>query len=412
MAKGRHLLLQIHQEYTSITDELESVCHMIASPTSSRGGTDDRPKNVNELSNPEFAALIEKQHLKECEDSDYLMMERILQTRGSVDDSDDMFDDFHEDGGGRKMLRRETAIELPVTPSKSNILSLAESVGGNEEHYSIRNERQTSASNRNSMRDSKNSPVSLSSQNSPRNSQFLQSSYLNPSSFDGGRIYKKSCESLQKNSSTDTEYSLQPYRFIKQSSNETNSSINVDNSSITNDLSMDGETSLNSTVIEMLAGSANLGPPEDRTGFTKRTASLGSSSLVHQNSDTTNSTSTTRQSFLKKQLSIDKTGAGAAAGSIPENLERLAPPSSKPKPTNRFFDNLSVLGTKSVMSLLKESSSTSTDDTHTASLREPAPGPIPCISTNLVQDEIAKLSSNIKSSTDEDTDPPFNETMC
>ncbi|XP_038115217.1 transient receptor potential cation channel trpm isoform X4 [Culex quinquefasciatus] len=412
VAKGRHLLLQIHQEYTSITDELESVCHMITSPTSSRGGTDDRPKNVNELSNPEFAALIEKQHLKECEDSDYLMMERILQTRGSVEDSDDMFDDFHEDGGGRKMLRRETAIELPVTPSKSNILSLAESVGANEEHYSIRNERQTSASNRNSMRDSKNSPVSLSSQNSPRNSQFLQSSYLNPSSFDGGRIYKKSCESLQKNSSTDTEYSLQPYRFIKQSSNETNSSINVDNSSITNDLSMDGETSLNSTVIEMLAGSANLGPPEDRTGFTKRTASLGSASLVHQNSDTTNSTSTTRQSFLKKQLSIDKSGPGAAAGSIPENLERLAPPSSKPKPSNRFFDNLSVLGTKSVMSLLKESSSTSTDDTHTASLREPAPAPIPCISTNLVQDEIAKLSSNIKSSTDEDTDPPFNETMC
>ncbi|XP_062708443.1 transient receptor potential cation channel trpm isoform X7 [Aedes albopictus] len=428
VTRGRNLLLQIHNEYTSITDELESVCHMIASPTSSLMGeyndtqhvlkqsihkklivVDERPKNVSEMSNPEFAALIEKKHLKECEDSDYMMLEKLLQTRGSVDESDDMFDDAPEEYGPRKMLRRETAIELPVTPSKSNIVSLAESAAPTED-FTVKNERQT-ASNRNSLRESKNSPVSLSGQNSPRSSQYLQSTYLNPSSFDtSNRMYKKSCESLQKNSSTDTEYSMQPYKFIKQSSNETNSSFNIDNSSIANDLSMDGETSLNSTVIEMLSG-ANLAP-DDRTGFTKRTCSLGSASLVHP--------SDSRPGFLKKQFSIEKPSGpgGKVSGSTPEGLERLAPVipptvtgpsvSGKPPPSKRFTDNLSVLGTKSMMALLKESSSTSTEDTNTGPLREP----IPCISTNIVQDEIAKLSSNIKSSTDEDTDPPINETMC
>ncbi|XP_055536936.1 transient receptor potential cation channel trpm isoform X5 [Wyeomyia smithii] len=408
--RGRQLLLQIHAEYTSITDELESVCHMITSPTTS--SRDEKTKNVNEMSNPEFAALIEKKHLKECEDSDYLMLEKLLQTRCSIDDSDEMFDDVHDDFGHRKMLRRETAIELPVTPSKSNIVSLVDGVTGNEE-YSIKNERQT-VSNRNSLRDSKNSPVSLSSQNSPRSSQYLQSTYLNPSSFEAShRLYKKSCESLQKNSSTDTEYSLQPYKFIKQSSNETNSSFNIDNSSITNDLSVDGETSLNSTVIELLAG-MNCAP-EDRLGFTKRTASLGSATAA-KNSDSS------RPGFLKKQFSIEKAaGSGKASCSTPEGLEQFAPSSTIPPPahgsgnsgkstkTTRFTDNLSVVGSKTTMALLKESSSTSTEDPQTAPFSRET---IPCISTNLVQDEIARLSSNIKSSTDEDTDPPINETMC
>ncbi|XP_049292902.1 transient receptor potential cation channel trpm isoform X7 [Anopheles funestus] len=411
--KGRHLLLQIHTEYTSITDELESVCHMIASPTSSL--REDRTKNVNELTNPEFAAMIEKQHLKECEDSDYMMMEKLFQTRCSLEDSDEYFDDTEpEEHGPRKMLRRETAIELPVTPSKSNIVSLADSSLGHED-FTMKHERQP-ASNRNSLRDSKNSPLSLSSQNSPRNSQYMQSSFLNPTVCDGAsRLYKKSCESLQKNSSTDTEYSLQPYRFIKQSSNETNSSFNIDNSSITNDLSIDGETSLNSTVIEMVsapsiaaaAAVAAAVSDGERGGFqTKRTSSLGSSSTAAE----------MRPGLLK--CSKDKGIKDGGGGSIPEGLERAVPGSSvpsssglvpnKPPRSARFTDSLSVLGPKSVLSRLKESSSTSTEEVP----QRDTSAPIPCISTNLVQDEIAKLSSNIKSSTDEDTEPPFNETMC
>lgn len=115
---SRNLLLQIHAEYTSITDELESVCHMLASPTTSIKGF-ERPKNVNELSNPEFAALIEKQHLKECEENDYLMLERLLVARGSLEDTDESLEGGSLDYPQRRMLRRETAVELPVTPSKS-----------------------------------------------------------------------------------------------------------------------------------------------------------------------------------------------------------------------------------------------------------------------------------------------------
>ncbi|XP_058178752.1 transient receptor potential cation channel trpm [Anopheles ziemanni] len=447
--KGRHLLLQIHTEYTSITDELESVCHMIASPTSSLRGeylvcyfgsilnmvlvfSTEAPKkkSVNELSNPEFAAMIEKRHLKECEDSDYMMMETLFQTRCSLEDSDEYFDDAgpETEHGPRKMLRRETAIELPVTPSKSNIVSLADSAQGHEDYAGMKNERQ-GASNRNSLRDSKNSPLSMSSQNSPRNSQYMQGAFLNPSVFEGAsRLYKKSCESLQKNSSTDTEYSLQPYRFIKQSSNETNSSFNIDNSSITNDLSIDGETSLNSTVIEMVSSSTIAVPPpavDDRTGFLpKRTSSIGSCTTQHtqqqQQQQQQQHSVESRPSFLRKQFSVEKSTPGGSpvakdnGGSIPDGLERLtstpAPAiPSKPPRSTRFSDSLSVLGTKSVLSLLKESSSTSTEEPMHEGRKAST---IPCISTNLVQDEIAKLSSNIKSSTDEDTDPPINETMC
>lgn len=349
-----------------------------------------------------------------------MMMERLFQTRCSLEDSDEYFDDTEpEDHGPRKMLRRETAIELPVTPSKSNIVSLADSSLGHED-FAMKNERQP-ASNRNSLRDSKNSPLSLSSQNSPRNSQYMQSAFLNPTACDGGvgggggggatsRLYKKSCESLQKNSSTDTEYSLQPYRFIKQSSNETNSSFNIDNSSITNDLSIDGETSLNSTVIEMVSGPAiaavAAASDGERGGFqTIRTSSLGSGSAAADS----------RPGLLKG--SKDRQGSkDGGAGSVPDGLERAAvavssaPPvvmPSKSPRSARFTDSLTVLGPKSVLSRLKESSSTSTEEGP-----RDAAAPIPCISTNLVQDEIAKLSSNIKSSTDEDTEPPFNETMC
>lgn len=68
--------------------------------------------------------------------------------------------------------------------------------------------------------------------------------YLIPSMFETneGR-FKKSLESLQKNSSSDTEYSMQPYQVIKQSSNETNTSLtgsfNIDQPGAGHELSVD-----------------------------------------------------------------------------------------------------------------------------------------------------------------------------
>lgn len=385
---GRNLLLQIHAEYTSITDELES---MIASPTNSL--LDEKPKNINELSNPEFAAMIETRHLKECEDNDYMMLERLLETRNSVDESDENVEGFaSEFTNHRRMLRRETAIELPVTPSKSHIISMPPDDVNKERNPDYQN-RPTISRNV-SSEITKLSP--LSNQNSPRNSQYLpNASYLNPEEHP--RLYKKSSESLQKNSSSDTEYSLQPYRvMMKQNSNDTNSSINIDNSSFTNDLPIDAESILNATVIENMA--------EDR-GSTKRAATVGSTDV--------------RQGFLRKQFSIDQGKKIDTSRPLSENLEiRMSgvkaldaltipppPPSALPvglqPPKGKSNSRLQT-------TMLQESSSISTEDPRET--RKLIPG----ISTHAVQDEIAKLSSNIKSSTDVPNpgDEPFNETMC
>lgn len=376
---GRHLLLQIHAEYTSITDELES---MIASPTNSLLD-EKKPKNLNELSNTEIAAMIEKKHLKECEDDDYMIMERLLQTRGSMDDSDENLDvGFASDFSTRRMLRRETAIELPVTPSKRMVDDSTQKA----QEYQIRNERIPSISRNVSSENNKLSPLSASNQNSPRNSRIMTGiSYLNPDADHHPRLYKKSSESLQKNSSSETDYSAHPYRVIKQNSNDTSSSFNIDNSSFTNDLSMDADPSLNSTVIETMTAEER-GPP-------KRAQTLGSTEA--------------RPSFLRKQFSIDCKRLDNRPQS--ENLEFRSTVKTFESQLHPGLPPKIPSTTRIQMNILKESSSTSTDDTRDDSLKM-----IPSISTHLVQDEIARLSSNIKSSTDEEAanDDPVNETMC
>lgn len=45
----------------------------------------DRPKT--EMSRAEAAALQEKQHLKECEENDYRILEGLFEARGSIDAS-------------------------------------------------------------------------------------------------------------------------------------------------------------------------------------------------------------------------------------------------------------------------------------------------------------------------------------
>lgn len=82
---SRQLLLQFHTEYTSITDELESVCHMMTSPTmsSNRDATD------KSRSTAEFAAMLEKQHLKECEESDYIILSKLFSNRDSINETEE-----------------------------------------------------------------------------------------------------------------------------------------------------------------------------------------------------------------------------------------------------------------------------------------------------------------------------------
>lgn len=84
------MLMKFHTEYTSITDELENVCHMITSPTlSSHDGNDrDKQRGLSDMSKAEFAALMERQHLKECEENDYVMLSKLFSDRCAVNDAD------------------------------------------------------------------------------------------------------------------------------------------------------------------------------------------------------------------------------------------------------------------------------------------------------------------------------------
>lgn len=47
----------------------------------------DRPKT--EMSVAAFAAMLEKQHLKECEENDYMILEGLFQARASIDETTD-----------------------------------------------------------------------------------------------------------------------------------------------------------------------------------------------------------------------------------------------------------------------------------------------------------------------------------
>lgn len=378
MKANRNMLIQFHTEYTSITDELENVCHMIASPTVSLRDSNDKPKNYNELTRAEMAALQEHEHLKECEENDYMMLSNLIHNRASG--NEDSFEGSSpQDNTNRRMLRRETAIELPITPSKSNQTGIGDSAADKDEFpYPNINSRNLSA-------------------DQGLNRKMATVNYLIPSMSDPQpKLYQKSCDSLQKNSSTDTEYSMLPYKVIKQSSNETNTSLtgsfNVENASFNLDLSMDTENSPNVTVIENSAVNVD----NKLLPIAPKTTTFGGVEIRHASIDCARSGSI----MLKKQFSIDQTSSKGTTADTADGSPKVAtfqksclkPPTGSP-------------AMKMASAALKESSSTSTDESKDDRS-------IPVINTDVVQDEIAKLSSNINSSTEEKNDQSFNETMC
>ncbi|KAH8253012.1 hypothetical protein KR032_003176 [Drosophila birchii] len=447
---SRNILLKLHSEYTSITDELESVCHMIASPTvslQSNKASLDRPKT--EMSRAEAAALLEKKHLKECEENDYKILEGLIEARGSIDASAQPFEiGVSIDYSHRYPLRRETAVELsPSKPSaEGDLMGVASggaaSGGGGDSSdtsgagscgamvvvssgFQLKNERPWQ----------RNSSMEQQTYPSPLVPTRATSDFLNPPYEGTGRLFKKSSESLQKNSSTETDYSAHPYRFIKQSSNETNTSLtgsyNVDTPSLTAEPSLDAGDSHSATGISISVGAASGAATARYQPI--RTASVGaadgrrlrdesSSSLDLSSGGTTGPVTMqaapappSRPMLLKKQFSVDQgkpsqpaeTAATSTAGSTAQTPE-AAQVGAKLISTLKPQPFASKLG----MNVLKESSS-STEESGCSSAKSSNPAlSIPQISTHLVQDEIAKLSSNIKSSTESEKDPPFNETMC
>lgn len=328
------------------------------------------------MTNPEFAAMIETQHLKECEDNDYMMMERLLQTRCSIDEEDDISPDDIEivEHSGRRILRRETAIELPITPSKA---PMSPHESEKQQEFVVKNERQSSLSSQthpNKHTQQRISPVS--SQNSNTATTFLNAT------LDTGRLFRKSSESLHKNSSTETDCS-HSYKAMQQGSTETNTSLNnsypIDNSSITNDMSPSRDPSFNNiTVIDTF----------EQNPLSKRTYSLSGSEMRKDS----------KPSFLKKQFSIDQ-GVGHGRPTPDDLTTHIQTPQHKPQHVGTT--NLCPTSLTNKLHILQESNSTSTEEEIN----------IPSISTNTVQDEIAKLSSEINNA-EVSKDPPFNETMC
>ncbi|XP_060805622.1 transient receptor potential cation channel trpm isoform X10 [Amyelois transitella] len=92
-APPRSLLLAMH-EYTSITDELETVYGLFSPPHTPRtpitsrllsparaASPSVRRRHASEMSNPEFALFMEKEHLRGAEEDDYIMMENLIQRR-------------------------------------------------------------------------------------------------------------------------------------------------------------------------------------------------------------------------------------------------------------------------------------------------------------------------------------------
>uniref|UniRef100_A0A0A9YDY3 Transient receptor potential cation channel trpm n=1 Tax=Lygus hesperus TaxID=30085 RepID=A0A0A9YDY3_LYGHE len=127
----RTMLMAMHSEYTSITDELETVCGLLSPPkspsllTPPRHGEGHiagrRSRHHSEMSNPEMARFLEKEHLRDAEESDYLLMEGLIQRRLRASDDDKFQNNAFflattpemERYQGR--LRRSSAIEGDIT---------------------------------------------------------------------------------------------------------------------------------------------------------------------------------------------------------------------------------------------------------------------------------------------------------
>lgn len=143
------MLMAMHTEYTSITDELESVCGLLSPPRTPRLLSPPRPgqvnthvparrRNASEMSNPEMALYLEKEHLKDAEENDYMLMENLIKRQYEDDEysindqNPTLLSVVHETREFRnspRSLRRSSAIEGDL-PMPGDQLLLAASCSG------------------------------------------------------------------------------------------------------------------------------------------------------------------------------------------------------------------------------------------------------------------------------------------
>lgn len=67
----------------SITDELETVCGLLSPSRTEHLSLSDaqRVRHASEMSNPEMAMFLEKETLRDAEESDYQLMSDLIQHR-------------------------------------------------------------------------------------------------------------------------------------------------------------------------------------------------------------------------------------------------------------------------------------------------------------------------------------------
>ncbi|CAH0590481.1 unnamed protein product [Chrysodeixis includens] len=118
----RSLLLAMH-EYTSITDELETVYGLFSPPHTPRtpitsrllsparaASPSVRRRHASEMSNPEFALFMEKEHLRGAEEDDYIIMENLIQRRLEMGG----LDRYEEEEGGEGGEGEVSGISISV----------------------------------------------------------------------------------------------------------------------------------------------------------------------------------------------------------------------------------------------------------------------------------------------------------
>nr|XP_032519559.1 transient receptor potential cation channel trpm isoform X2 [Danaus plexippus plexippus] len=124
----RSLLLAMH-EYTSITDELETAYGLFSPPHTPRtpitnrllspGRASPRRRHASEMSNPEFALFMEKEHLRGAEEDDYIIMENLIQRRLEMESLLGRYDDDEGEGasagsGGQAVGGPDVGVSISV----------------------------------------------------------------------------------------------------------------------------------------------------------------------------------------------------------------------------------------------------------------------------------------------------------
>lgn len=110
----------------SITDELETVCGLLSPSRNehlSLGDSVQRVRHASEMSNPEMAMYLEKETLRDAEESDYQLMSDLIQHRYHPDDHASQLD--RERFGNNAFfltVTDETVLERPGGPSASSSL--------------------------------------------------------------------------------------------------------------------------------------------------------------------------------------------------------------------------------------------------------------------------------------------------